>query len=217
MSLWLVARQALLTVGSVGVGLVVCGTGGALAGHRIAWLTPVGVMVGVVGFFAAVAVWSIGPDDLEVGTLWTLPMAVALFLMLGAVFVGLPGAYMTHRGERTGAVVTAKVPGPTLGATDQRIRVRIGMTGEDPGLLHYHDGRDLQGGDRVDVLVDPHGWFAAHSGQSDPRLRRTAQTAGWTGLAGVALLTVLRAGRDVRRSRSGGNRGRRSSGDMLSW
>jgi hypothetical protein len=88
---------------------------------------------------------------------------IAVLVMLVALLPGAMGGpqlYQTYYGEKTTAVVTSIITtnNESGGITKYHYSVRDDVTGEDLGTLAQAPWDDTKRGDRIEIVVDPHGW-----------------------------------------------------------
>jgi hypothetical protein len=198
--IWLTLRQVLLLIATVVTCLVLSGLAGMLFSHQRIWAQVVSVLLFLPAVATSMGVWMWREDEADAGGKWLFPLSVCLLAIVIPVIYGLPTLYQDRYGEVVVAVVTEDLGGTAEPGSSQRIRVSEVTTGGDLGLLTLTDERDVRVGDEVRVLADPRDWVRS----SDPERRNAglwtaAYTSGFSGLAGLVVLTSLRAGRDIRR------------------
>jgi hypothetical protein len=206
---WVIVRQILLTLGV----LLALGVLAALSGALFdveGWKRVVAVTaLMLVSLYAPIAVWFIGEDSLDVDGQWIAPLTIVSVCLTFMLPLGMSLTYLNTFGDRVAVVVTEDVYASfEHGPKDlQTVRVSTVTSGEDLGELQYYDDRDLRAGDRLEALVDPAGWYSPDAGEPlDSRLRYLGYGFGGTGFGLLALLTVLRTVRDLRRVRLTGSR-----------
>ncbi|MEH1012651.1 hypothetical protein V6U90_05965 [Micromonospora sp. CPCC 206060] len=197
---WLVLQQFLLLVATLAAGLAVGGLLGVLFGHERLWAPILGSVLFLPVFTIPSIVWSCreGPDEAGEPR-WMVPLVGCLFAIVVPLLVGLPTLYEERFGKVVVGAVTEDRDRNYVPGTDQWIRAREAATDEDLGLLRVTVDRDLRVGDEVRVRTDPHDWFRSSDPDTrNPVLRRTLFWIGLTGVAGLVVLTSLRAVRDIR-------------------
>lgn len=159
---------------------------------------PLGFVLLVCGFGFCLPFNVLEPEDGPFAKMFSGALVVAVVAWLPAVYAGVvsgPQVYQEHYGEETTAIVTRidTIGDGNGGVFNYVFHIRDEASGDDLGVLaEVPEDRDLDEGDRVKVVVDPHGLVpAVVAGQSGPTTVSAIILASCVVVVALAALTSL--------------------------